>query len=194
MFESFDCTLKEGVERYSIAGSVVITSYGLLVAEVQFRLYVSDAPDASPQDISSGTVSPRTAFASYASADRIEVIRSVQGISKGAPQLEIFLDVDTLRSGDDWEEKIGAYIATSDILYLFWSSAASQSKWVEKEWRLGLRQKGIRFIDPFPLESPAVVPPPAELSTLHFNDRYLVHILAQQQIDSLKSRGAKATV
>jgi hypothetical protein len=38
-----------------------------------------------------------------------------------------------------------------------------------------------------------VVPPPAELSSLHFNDRYLIHILAQQQIDQLKAQSQKQT-
>ena len=173
-----------------MSGSVVITSYGLLVAEVPFKLYVSTVAEPTHQPVSSAAIVPRTAFASYASPDRIEVMRSVQGICKGAPQLDIFVDVDTLRSGDDWQEKIAAYISTSDVFYLFWSTAASKSKWVESEWRLGLRQKGVRFIDPFPLESPAVVPPPAELSSLHFNDRYLINILAQQQIDFLKAQAA----
>ena len=64
-------------------------------------------------------------LASYASADRIDVMRSVQGINKSAPQVEIFVDVDSLHSGDDWEAKISAYISPSDVLYPFWSTAAS---------------------------------------------------------------------
>ncbi|MGA8507148.1 MAG: toll/interleukin-1 receptor domain-containing protein [Candidatus Sulfotelmatobacter sp.] len=192
-WESFDCSLRAGIDRYFVTGSAIMTLYGLLIAEVRFELYVAKELEPTPQDVSSGVNSPSTAFASYASADRIEVMRSVQGISKGAPHLEIFVDVDALRSADDWKEKISAYISTSDILYLFWSTAASQSKWVDSEWRMGVSQKGVRFIDPFPLESPSVVPPPAELSSLHFNDRYLIHILAQQQIDLLKSHGPTQT-
>ena len=129
---------------------------------------------------------PRTAFASYASPDRADVERSVQGIETGAANLDVFIDVDKLRAGQDWLEKINAYISTSDILYLFWSRNAAKSQWVDKEWRLGFQLKGLPFISPFPLESPELVPPPAELSSLHFNDRHLMFIMAQRYIDQQK--------
>jgi len=189
--ESFDCRLHADSRHpgLRVYGKVVVTLHGLLLVEIRFELLVAAAAEPARGAVSYSATRPRAAFASYASVDRINVIRSVQGIMKGAPDLDIFLDVDTLRSGDNWEEKILAFISTSDILYLFWSRAASQSEWVSREWHLGLRQKGIDFIDPFPLESPEIVPPPAELRALHFNDRYLIQILAQQQIDMIKAAG-----
>ena len=57
--------------------------------------------------------------------------------------------------------------------FLFWSQAASESKEVEWEWRLALNNKGLEFIDPVPLEDPRQVPPPAELSSLHFGDKWI---------------------
>lgn len=190
--ESFDCSLRGEIPYagFRIPGTVVIALQGLLITEVQFELRSDRAPVEDREAVAQTASSPRTAFASYASDDRMEVMRSVQGIAKGAPSLDIFVDVDTLRSGDDWQRKLSAYISTSDILYLFWSSAASRSEWVGREWRMGLRAKGIAFIDPFPLTSPELVPPPAELKSLHFNDRYLMYILAQQQIESLKARAS----
>ena len=56
------------------------------------------------------------------------------------------------------------------MLLLFWSTAASQSRYVESEWRIALEEHGLDGISPVPLESPATVPPPPELSSLHFND------------------------
>jgi len=41
------------------------------------------------------------AFASYASPDRDEVLGRIQGMQKIAPDLEVFLDVAKLRSGED---------------------------------------------------------------------------------------------
>ncbi len=192
-FESFECGLKPSAAgRFEADGKVVITLNGLLIASLDFWIRIGHAQTDAPQGQLNQTAHrPETAFASYASADRGEVLRSVQGISKGAPNLDIFVDVDKLRSGNDWEKKLYAYISTSDIFYLFWSKAAAASEWVTREWQYALREKGIHFIDPFPLESPQVVSPPKELGTLHFNDRYLMFILAQEQIDTLKKQTAQ---
>jgi len=68
-------------------------------------------------------------------------------------------------------------IETSDVLYLFWSRHAKESKWVEREWRFGLEKKGVSFIDPVPLVDPRKVPPPPELGdTKHFNDWTLAYL------------------
>jgi predicted component of type VI protein secretion system len=112
----------------------------------------------------------RTAFASYANADRDAVLARIQGMQKAAPSLDVFLDVLKLRSGEDWEKRLWKEIPSKDVFYLFWSEGASQSNWVEKEWRCALETKGLDFIDPVPLVSPQSVPPPPELASKHFND------------------------
>ena len=66
---------------------------------------------------------------------------------------------------------------TRDVMYLFWSEAASRSKWVEWEWRYGYEKRGIDFIDPCPLDPPSKVPPPKELADLiHFDDWVLAYM------------------
>jgi len=86
------------------------------------------------------------------------------------------MDVLSLRSGENWEERLWDVIPKSDIFYLFWSLNAKQSEWVEKEWRCALRTRGLEFIDPVPLVSPEQVPPPSELSSIHFSDPLLAHM------------------
>ena len=61
-------------------------------------------------------------------------------------------------------------------LYLFWSRAARASKWVDLEWRIALDRNGLGRIDPVPLESPDLAPPPSELAALHFNDWMLAYL------------------
>ena len=117
-----------------------------------------------------------SAFISYASKDRSRVAMVVQGIKKARPDLKVFFDVDSLKSGEYWENTIKKEIVARDIFYLFWSNAARESEWVEKEWRYALTQKGIDFIDPIPIDSPDTCPPPEELSKKHFNDRMLNYI------------------
>ena len=72
------------------------------------------------------------------------------------------------------------HIDVSDMLFLFWSTPAKQSKWVTKEWRYGLRRKGLDFIKPVVIEGPLPVPPPKALARLHFNDWLLYVIRAEE--------------
>jgi hypothetical protein len=112
----------------------------------------------------------KKAFVSYSSKDRNEVLTCVQGLQKGVPDLEIFMDVLSLRSGQYWEQELRNVIPKSDVFYLFWSQNAKDSCWVEKEWRCALETRGLDFIDPIPLVSPDLVPPPTELKGRHFSD------------------------
>jgi molecular chaperone DnaK (HSP70) len=124
------------------------------------------------------------AFASYASADRDEVLHRIQGMQKMVPDLEVFLDVARLRSGTDWEAELWRVIPAQDVFYLFWSRNARQSPWVEKEWRCALKTRGLEFIDPVPLESPDVVAPPEELKKMHFNDWILAYQRSKDRQES----------
>jgi hypothetical protein len=117
----------------------------------------------------------KSAFASYASENRDEVLGRIQGMLKILPDLDVFLDVASLRSGEKWESRLREEIVARDVLYLFWSLAASQSTWVEREWRTALAMKGVDFISPVPLVSPVKVPPPSELACLHFNEWTLAY-------------------
>ena len=110
------------------------------------------------------------AFASYASGDRDQVLARLQGILKAAPHMDVFLDVLCLRAGQHWAQELSKTIHESDVFYLFWSENARRSEWVEKEWRCALESRGIDFIDPVPLVSPELVPPPPELASRHFGD------------------------
>lgn len=147
---------------------------GLQIARIPLQVFV-----AANAALSAPTAQPlhhiRRAFASYASPDRDEVIGRIQGMQKIAPDLDVFLDVVKLRSGERWEHKLWQVIPENDVFYLFWSAAAKASPWVEKEWRCALNSRGEEFIDPVPLVSPDDVPPPDELSKKHFNDWILAY-------------------
>jgi hypothetical protein len=144
------------------------------IARVPLRIQVAPEP-GSAVPIAHPLDRIHKAFASYASADRDEVLHRIQGMQKIVPDLEVFLDVVKLRSGDDWEAGLWRVIPDQDVFYLFWSRNAKQSPWVEKEWRCALKTRGLAFIDPVPLESPDVVEPPEELKKKHFNDWVLAY-------------------
>ena len=117
-----------------------------------------------------------SAFVSYASQDRSRVAAIIQGMKKARPEMDVFFDVDSLRSGEDWQQALRAEIERRDILFLCWSLSAKQSEWVDREWRYALENKGLGFIEPVPLDPPNICPPPKELSSKHFNDRGLLYI------------------
>ena len=123
-----------------------------------------------------------SAFVSYASQDRSHVAMVIQGMKKVRPDMDIFFDVERLRSGDDWENTLLKEIRNRDILFLCWSHFAKSSKWVDTEWRYAMEQKGLDFIEPIPIDPPDVCPPPDELAKKHFNDM-LLYIINSSKSD-----------
>lgn len=152
---------------------------GLQIARIYFAIEIGDTLTA-PDELSARVERHRRAFASYASNDRDGVLARVQGMQKVMPHLDIFLDVLSLRSGQDWEHELTTVIPASDVFYLFWSEHARRSTWVEKEWRCALSTRGLDFIDPVPLSPPDVAPPPPELAGKHFNDWVLAFMRGQR--------------
>jgi hypothetical protein len=110
----------------------------------------------------------KSIFASYASQDRVGVLRWAQGA--GAFGVDVFVDVLGLRAGTNWAVDLFQQVPAKDLFCLFWSKAASQSLWVEREWRCALAARGLDYIHPVPLIDPRIVPPPFELQTKYFND------------------------
>jgi hypothetical protein len=160
--------LAEGIGVLTFEASIE----GVPVALIPLEIEVGPAPDATPRR---ATASPaRTAFASYASADRARVMDKLGALSGYDATLDIFTDCLDLRPGEVWKERLETEIPQRDIFLLFWSRAAASSKWVGWEWQTALAKKGVVAIHPMPLEAPQLAPPPPELSSLHFNDRYLM--------------------
>lgn len=126
-----------------------------------------------------------SAFVSYASQDRNRVAMIIQGMKKARPEMDIFFDVDSLRSGDDWEKALWREIDNRDILFLCWSKYARNSKWVDAEWRYAFKNKGLECIEPVPIDPPSKCPPPKELAKMHFNDKLLYIINAENNYGTI---------
>ncbi len=173
---SFIITTPDALKSRDNAGFVVLSCEGLAIGKIPFVLSITAEAAKEVVPLETKTEYYKTAFASYASKNRAEVLSRIQGMKKIAPQLDVFVDALSLRSGDDWEKKLKEYVPTKDVFFLFWSKAASSSSWVKNEWEMALRERGIEYISPVPLDEPDIAPPPEELSKLHFNDAYLAHI------------------
>ena len=126
----------------------------------------------------------KRAFVSYASEDRKAVLERVQGIA-ATKVYDIFQDILDLEPGDRWEKRLYKEIDLCDVFFLFWSEASSQSEWVLKELNYAIEQKRDDKKEPLkiqPVILPPRVDPPKQLQHLHFNDRLVHFIMAEEQI------------
>ena len=171
---TFLITVESMVSEGPRQGQVLIYLNGFQVVQVYFTITVG-AGSSIPDLLAQQKHHIQTAFASYASKDQDAVLARIQGLCMALPELDIFFARKDIKSGEKWQERLAHEIDTRDVMYLFWSQAASDSKWVEWEWRRGLLMRGITFIDPCPLVDPEVVPPPKELKELHFGDWTLAY-------------------
>jgi RNA polymerase sigma factor (sigma-70 family) len=177
---SFAASVPENAGYGPRNGFVAIYVDGLEIARLAFTIRINQELSSSP-DVISREQRYHTAFASHADEDRDAVLARIQGMQKIAPDLDVFIAPAKLRSGENWQERLRQEILERDVMYLFWSEAASKSKWVDWEWRCGLRERGIDYIDPVPLVSPEKVPPPKELiERLHFDDWLLAYMRGTQ--------------
>lgn len=62
-----------------------------------------------------------------------ETARTLRGVG-----VEVFLDTDTLRAGENWPERLRDEIDRADQVRLGWSRFAEQSRWVEEEYTRAL--------------------------------------------------------
>ena len=76
-------------------------------------------------------------------------------------------DVDSLRSGVQWQQELLRLVEQADVFQLFWSQAAKRSRHVEEEWRHALKQARPAFIRPVLWQVPMPEPPP-DLAAIHF--------------------------
>ena len=145
---------------------------GIRVAFVPIPIEIAAQPAGGEQRVK---VSPvRTAFASYASDDRPRVMDKLGALSACDKGLKVFTDCLEMKPGEAWKQRLETEIPSSDLFLLFWSRAARASQYVSWEWRRALDTKGLTAIQPMPLETPKLAPPPPELSSLHFNDLYVI--------------------
>lgn len=167
---------KHGFVQFLVTPLAAQSTVGLTISVLQSNVPIGtikfvvaiqpSAVESTPEAVGDA-VRYRTAFASYASQDRAEVLRRVQMLR--AVGIRCFQDVLDLEPGELWERQLWKRIDEADVLFLFWSRHALSSDWVAREWRHGLQHKGLDFIRPVILEHPPV-PPPEELAALHFDD------------------------
>jgi hypothetical protein len=140
----------------------------LIVGTLKLALLVGEtAPQNTTPQEEHGTIYHQDdIFISYSHTDTDIVLpfkKAYEAIGNN-----ILIDIDTLRSGQDWNAELLKMIERAEIFQLFWSESSSQSKYCRQEWEYALkREKEGGFIRPCYWQRPMPTPP-AELQHLHF--------------------------
>jgi hypothetical protein len=171
----FDAAVRPDAPGPSVIARVRVAVEGLpvLVLRPEIELVSARsriAPERRPPSVLREPA-PRSAFASYSSVDRREVLSRVRSLQIFTG-IDVFLDCLSLQPGEQWKDALRREIAARDIFWLFWSSHASRSEWVEWEWRTALASRTLDGIQPHPLQPADIAPPPAELAALQFGNLY----------------------
>ena len=172
-FVAADFQFVAGVDQAgeAINGAVSFNHDAQLIADVpvSVRVTPSEASTSRESLEPRQTVQPyRRIFASYSHKDR-PVVEHFEHWARGVGD-SYLIDCQTLRAGEVWQPRLTELISEADVFQLFWSANASQSAYVEQEWRHALGLAGARqsFIRPVYWEDEAAGLIPSELRHIHF--------------------------
>ena len=207
--ECVDATIPEPMQTAVWNGRLVCLYFTMqmpnveLIVRAKLRIFVSGVPAGNlvfkilvrqnPPDLplSPATETARTyrkSFLSYASEDRVEVLKAAQLLR--VYKINFFQDVLDLSPGERWKRRLYAEIDDCDLFVLFWSRHAQQSEWVIREAEHALERAkaapggdGPPEIRPYPLEVPLPLPP-VSLEDIHFNDPIRFIISAEERVTS----------
>lgn len=156
-------------ERSPRAGFIDVTTSGLLIAQIPVSITPDDETSAAsvPYQWHHGQMFTRI-FGSYAHEDRAVVLACQEAYR--ALGIQLFVDAQSILSGERWNDVIKKSIGDHQLFQLFWSKASSESENVANEWDLALAlqsERGDGFIRPVYWSKPMPAPP-RRLGGLHF--------------------------
>jgi hypothetical protein len=192
----FDVRVPDDFACKDVTGTVEVYRLNVPVGALRFKLKV--VPRALAAALPAETIPEQKftrykyAFISYASEDRAEVLRRVQLLP--LVEIDYFQDVTSLDPGDRWAQELYKEIDKSDVFFLFWSEAARDSEWVNREVLYALEHRHgddgcAPVIKPVLLKGPPPVPPPESLRSLHFNDKIMYFISVEDALRAKRTGG-----
>lgn len=166
----FRLRAESGAIDHIVPGYIDIAVNQLSIAAIPILMQVKQS--AIIEEVSETTVQSTQVFerifASYSHQDTAIIDACVAAYE--ALGIYVYVDKKSLRSGQQWNRVLHEFIDKSDCFQLYWSKAASQSPYVEDEWRHALsilERKNEQFIRPLRWEADWPKPP-SELANLHF--------------------------
>lgn len=148
-------------------GTITIYVGPLIVGTVKFAMLFNDANEISLTEVEvrSRMYHRDKIFISYSHKDT-DIALAFKKVHE-ATGYDVLIDIDDLRSGQEWNSELMNMIDRADIFQLFWSKNSKKSKYCEQEWRHALSCSKEEFIRPLYWQTP-LPKPPKELSKYHF--------------------------
>ena len=172
---NFSFRAKKELAGYAGNGEIAIFAGPFIVAKMRISMLFTDdsgsheeTEEKNPNTSEIRGYPYNKLFVSYSHMDT-DIVLEIREMYK-ALGLLVNIDIESLRTGEDFSEGLMKLIEEANIFQLFWSKNAAKSTYVEKEWRHALScttNNGVGFILPVFWELPAY-PCPSELSHLHF--------------------------
>lgn len=150
-------------------GQITIYAGPLIIGTLKFAMVFNDEEShpVADHEEHAKMYGKDDVFISYSRKDT-EVARVFKTILS-ATGMDVFLDVDNLRSGQLWQEELLHRIKRAGIFQMFWSENYSQSENCRMEWQYALQQnKGEGYIRPVYWKTPLSPTPPEELGKFNF--------------------------
>ena len=148
-------------------GFLTFTANGIIVADVPLSVFVTpNITQSQPQPSETQPVYD-TVFASYSHRDT-HIVERVEAAAKTLG-LNYLRDVITLRSGENWSDRLVEMIEQATIFQLFWSAESAKSPHCRMEWEhaIKLNRQADKFVRPVYWSQP-MAPPPPQLQHVHF--------------------------
>lgn len=150
-------------------GQITIYVGPLIIGTLKFAMLFNDKePWSFPEREEHAKMYGKdNVFISYSRKDT-EVARVFKTVLS-ATGMDVFLDVDNLRSGQEWQPELLRRIESAKIFQMFWSENYSESENCRMEWEHALKQnKEEGYIRPVYWKNPLSPKPPDELGKFNF--------------------------
>jgi hypothetical protein len=171
--EEFRLRATSAMDGRMARGQMTVYLGSILLAEIPMSIRVDSAyrsvPEATPKERDQARPY-RKIFASYSHDDEA-IVKQVTSYMRGIGDTYL-RDVEDLRSGEVWSERLASMIEEADVFQLFWSWNSKGSEFVEQEWRHAVSLPRTHFVRPTYWEDDPPLPPreplPKDLDRLHF--------------------------
>ena len=150
-------------------GIIDIYAGPLIIGTLKFAMLFNDEEaQTTPDHEEHATMYGKDdVFISYSRKDT-EIARTFKTVLEGTG-LDVFLDVDDIRSGQLWGDELKRRIKRAKVFQIFWSPNYSQSENCKQEWEYALKQnKDEGYIRPVFWQKPLTPNPPEELNKFNF--------------------------
>jgi ankyrin repeat protein len=172
--EKFRLRASQSLDGQVVRGRMSVFLGSIVLADIPLSIRVDASHAQASETEAREPVSARPyrkIFASYSHQD-LAIVQQMEMFARSLGD-RYLRDLNDLRAGEVWNDRLKEMIKEADVFQLFWSWNAMASTYVRREWEHALKLNRADFIRPTYWEEPLPKSadgslPPADLLRLHF--------------------------